>query len=59
MHTGVASEIASLRLQALQVLAEIGTKENAAFLRHLNTGAHNRPLFDEQCQEAMQSLETR
>jgi hypothetical protein len=59
MHTGVASEIVFLRLQALQVLAEIGTKEDANFIRHLNAGADEHPLFDEESKEAIKRLETR
>ncbi len=59
MHTGVASEIAFLRLQALQVLAEIGTKEDAAFIRHLDARADEHPLFDEESREAIKRLETR
>ena len=59
MHTGVASEIAFLRLQALQVLAEIGTKEDAAFIRHLDARADEHPLFDVESKEAIKRLETR
>ena len=57
--TGVASEIALLRLQALQVLAEIGTKEDAAFVRHLNAQADEHPLFGEGSKAAIKRLETR
>jgi hypothetical protein len=57
--TGVASEIAFLRLQALRVLAEIGTKEDAAFLRHLNARADEHPLFGEESKAAIKRLETR
>jgi hypothetical protein len=59
MHTGVASEIAFLRLQALQVLAEIGTKKDAAFLRHLDAIADEHPLFGEERKEAIKRLEIR
>jgi hypothetical protein len=59
MHTGAASEIAFLRLQALQVLADIGTKEDAAFIRHLDARADEHPLFDEECRKAIKRLETR
>ena len=59
MHTGVASEISFLRLQALQILAKIGTKEDAAFIRHLDARADEHPLFDEETKEAIKRLETR
>lgn len=59
MHTGVASEIAFLRLQALQVLAETGTKEDAACIRHLDARADEHPVFDEESREASKRLETR
>ena len=58
-HTGVASEIAFLRLQAVQVLAEVGTKEDAAFIRNLETSEEEHPLFDEECQKAIEKLEGR
>ena len=57
--TGVASEIAFLRLQALRVLAEIGTKEDAAFVRHLDARADEHPLFGEESRAAIKRLETR
>lgn len=59
MYTGVASEIAFLRLQALQVLADIGTKEDAAFIGHLHARADEHPLFDEESRKAIKRLETR
>jgi hypothetical protein len=59
IHTGVASEIAFLRLEALRILKEIGTKEDAAFIRHLDVTADEHPLFDEESKEAIKRLETR
>jgi hypothetical protein len=46
-------------LQALQLLAEIGTKEDAAFLRHLHASADEHPLFGEESKAAIKRLETR
>jgi hypothetical protein len=57
LHTGVASEIAFLRLQALQVLAEIGAQEDADFIRNLKKSEEEHPLFDEECQQAIEKLE--
>ena len=59
-HTGVASEIAFLRLQAVQVLAEIGTQKDIEFIQTLDKypdGEH--PLFDEQCRKAIEKLANR
>ncbi len=56
LHTGVASETAFLRLQALQTLAEIGTLEDAEFIRTLKT-SEEHPLFDEERQQAIEKLE--
>jgi len=57
IHTGVASEVAFLRLQAVQVLAEIGTKEDAEFIRYLDKESEEHPLFDDECQQAIEKLE--
>ncbi len=59
MHTGVAPEVSFLRLQALQVLAEIGTKEDAAFIRHLDARADEHPLFDKESKKTIKRLETK
>ena len=58
--TGVASPIAFLRLQAVQILADVGTEEDAAFIRGLDPKAEGEhPVFDEECQKAIKELETR
>jgi hypothetical protein len=60
IHTGVASEIAFLRLYAVQVLGEIGTREDAEFIRNLTLqpeGEH--PLFQEECDKAIENLNER
>jgi len=58
LHTGVASEIAFLRLQAVSVLAEIGTKDDAEFIRNLDTkSGEEHPLFDEEVQQVIEKLE--
>ncbi len=59
IHTGVASEIAFLRLQAVQVLGEIGTQEDAEFIRNLDKKPEEHPLFDEECQMAIEKLENK
>lgn len=58
--TGVASPLAFLRLQAIQMLSEIGTQEDVGFIRNLNTQSNEEhPLFDEECQKAVEKLKTR
>ena len=59
IHTGVASEIAFLRLQAIQLLAEIGTVEDAEFIRNLKASRDEHPLFNEECQKAVEKLESK
>jgi hypothetical protein len=59
IHTGVASEISFLRLQAVQILGEIGTKGDAAFIRNLDIRTDEHPLFDGECEETIKQLETR
>ena len=59
MPTGVASETAFLRLQALRILAEIGTKDDETFIRGLDHRADEHPLFDGECQKAVKKLEAR
>lgn len=47
VHTGVASEIAFLRLQAVQVLAKVGTKKDVEFIQNLlNNIDGEHPLFE-------------
>jgi hypothetical protein len=42
------------------MLSEIGTKEDVGFIRNLNTQLNEeRPLFDEECQKAVEKLENR
>lgn len=57
VHTGVASEIAFLRLQAVRVLAEVGTREDVEFIQNLVSypeGEH--PLFEEECKKAIEKI---
>jgi hypothetical protein len=57
-HTGVASEIAFLRLQAIQVLAEVGTREDVEFIQDLvNNPEGEHPLFEEECNKAIEKLD--
>lgn len=56
-HTGVASEIAFLRLQAVQILAEVGTQRDADFIQHLDRNAETEhPRFHEECEKAFRKL---
>ena len=60
IHTGVASEIAFLRLQAIQLLTEVGTSEEVEFIQNLRKyqeGEH--PLFEEECKKAIEKLNDR
>jgi hypothetical protein len=55
--TGVASVIAFLRLQAVQVLGEIGSKEDIEFIQNLETNPEGEhPLFEEECKKAIENL---
>jgi len=55
VHTGVASEIAFLRLQAIQVLGEIGTREDVKFIQNLlNNLNEEHPLFEAECEKAIE-----
>ncbi len=55
--TGVASVIAFLRLQAVQVLGEIGSKEDIEFIQNLETNPEGEhPLFEEECKKAIEKL---
>ena len=59
-HTGVASEIAFLRLRAVQVLAEIGTRMDAEFINNLGHNPESEhPLFEEECKKAIETLNDR
>jgi len=56
-HTGVASEIAFLRLQAVQLLGVVGSGEDVEFIHSLITntiGEH--PLFEEECMKAIERI---
>ncbi len=56
-HTGVASEIAFLRLEAIQVLAEVGTKKDVEFIQNLlNNIDGEHPLFEAECKKAIEKL---
>ena len=59
-HTGLSPEVSFLRLQAVGVLAKVGARGDASFIRNLEAvpgGEH--PLFDEACQKAIETLESR
>jgi len=59
-HTGVASEIAFLRLRSVQVLAEIGTRMNVEFIIKLgHNPEREHPLFAEECKKAIETLNDR
>jgi hypothetical protein len=59
-HTGVASEIAFLRLQVIQVLAEVGTMEDVEFIQNLvNNPEREHPLFEDECNKAIEKLNGR
>ena len=59
-HTGVASEIAFLRLQAIQVLAEVGTRTDVEFIYNLvNNPEREHPLFEDECKKAIEKLNDR
>jgi len=56
-HTGVASEIAFLRLQAIHMLAEVGTREDVEFIQNLvNNLEEEHPLFEEECKKTIEKL---
>lgn len=55
--TGVASGIAFLRLQAVQVLGEIGTREDVEFIQNLQTNPEGEhPLFETECKKTIEKL---
>ena len=60
VHTGVASEIAFLRLQAVQLLRQVGTGEDVEFVRLLlDDLMAEHPLFEEECLLTIETLETK
>jgi hypothetical protein len=55
--TGVASGIAFLRLQAVRVLGEIGTREDIEFIQNLETNPEGEhPLFETECKKTIEKL---
>jgi hypothetical protein len=59
-HTGVASEIAFLRLHAVHVLAEVGTRKDVEFIQNLvNNPEREHPLFEDECNKAIEKLNDR
>ena len=55
--TGVASGIAFLRLQAVQVLGEVGTMEDIEFIQNLETNPEGEhPLFETECKKTIEKL---
>lgn len=60
VHTGVASEIAFLRLQAIRVLAEVGTRKDVEFIHDLeNNPEGEHPLFEDERRQAIEKLNSR
>ena len=60
IHTGVASEIAFLRLQAIRVLTEVGTRKDVEFIQNLvNNPEREHPLFEDECNKAIEKLNDR
>ena len=56
-HTGVASEIAFLRLQAINMLAEVGTRDDIEFIQHLlDNPFQEHPLFEDECLKTIEIL---
>lgn len=59
-HTGVASEIAFLRLQALQVLEGVGSRKDVEFIQNLaNNPEREHPLFEDECRKVIEKLNDR
>ena len=59
-HTGVASEVAFLRLQAIQILAKVGTRQDVEFIQNLaNNPAREHLLFEDECHKAIEKLNDR
>ena len=56
--TGVASGIAFLRLQAVQVLGEVGSREDVEFIQNLETNPEGEhPLFETECKKIIENLD--
>jgi len=59
-HTGVASEMAFLRLQAIQLLAEVGTSADVEFIsKIIKNPEGEHPLFEEECVKAIEKIDNR
>jgi len=59
-HTGVASEIAFLRLQALQVLEGVGSRKDVEVIQNLaNNQEREHPLFEDECRKVIEKLNDR
>jgi len=59
-QTGVADPFAFLRLECVKILAHVGKKEDAVFIRQLDKRRGvNHPSFAEICEKAMKELENR
>jgi hypothetical protein len=59
-HTGIASEIAFLRLQVIQVLSEVGTSADVEFISNIiKNPEREHPLFEEECEKAIEKLNDR
>jgi len=59
-HTGVASEMAFLRLQAIQLLAEVGTSADVEFIsKIIKNPEGEHPLFEEECIKAIEKIDNR
>ena len=54
--TGVATETAMLRLQALRLVAQFGTPEDIPFVRDLAAHPREHPYFEQQRAEALRDL---
>lgn len=62
IHTGVASEMAFLRLDAIDLLAKVGRNTDISFLEELVNKAaepgapREHPLFKKRCEEAIKTI---
>lgn len=58
--TGIASPIAFLRLQSVRLLSEVGTKRDIDFVQNLDKNLEKEhPVFDEECEKAIEKLKNR
>jgi hypothetical protein len=58
--TGVASPMAFLRLQSVRLLSEVGTKRDIDFVQNLGKNLEEEhPIFDEECEKAIEKLKNR